>query len=258
MPIIDTHSHIFLEEFDADRQGVVERAAKAGINYHIFPNIDSSTSDRLLKISGESKNFYPLMGLHPTSVNSNLEEELKHVEKMLSTNTFWGIGEIGMDLYWDKTYIEQQKVAFSHQLKLAKKFKLPVAIHARNAFAEIFEIVDSEIDENLRGVFHCFTGTIDDYKRIAEYKTFKVGIGGVVTYKNGGVDKLLPYMDTSLLLLETDSPYLSPVPMRGKRNEPFNLTYIVAKIVEVLGYSEQKVKEITFANAVELFNLPIM
>lgn len=257
MVLIDTHSHLFAEEFNSDRVGVLKKADDAGIRYHVMPNVDSSTTDQLLKVSKEFPQCFPLMGLHPTSVKADFESEILHVEAMLKHNKFYGIGEIGIDLYWDKTHIEQQKIAFRHQLRLAKKMKFPVVIHSRNSFDEIFEVVDSEVDSDLCGVFHCFTGNLEQYQHIKEYKTFKVGIGGVVTYKNGGVSNILHQIELNDILLETDSPYLSPVPVRGKRNESYNLMYIAIKVAEIYGLSVEDIAKQTYLNSLELFNLPI-
>ncbi|MGE0077690.1 MAG: TatD family hydrolase [Bacteroidales bacterium] len=257
MVLIDTHSHIFSEEFNSDRVEMLQRAHEAGVKYHVLPNVDSSTTQQLIDTAAKFSQCFPLMGLHPTSVNNGFEKELNHVDEMLQKHTFYGIGEIGIDLYWDKTYFEEQKVAFRHQLNLAKQYKLPVAIHSRNSFDEVLAIVDDEIDSNLSGVFHCFTGTVEQYRHIMEYQSFKVGIGGVVTYKNGGIADIIPRIDLSSILLETDSPYLSPVPVRGKRNESYNLIYIAIKIAELLGISVQDVAKQTFINTQELFKLPI-
>lgn len=257
MVLIDTHSHLFAEEFNSDRADVLKKAEDVGIKYHVMPNVDSSTTDQLLKVSKQHSQCFPLMGLHPTSVKADFEREILHVEAMLKHNKFYGIGEIGIDLYWDKTHFEQQKIAFRHQLRLAKKLKLPVVIHSRNSFDEIFEVVDSEVDSDLCGVFHCFTGSLEQYHHIKEYKTFKVGIGGVVTYKNGGVGSILHEIELQDILLETDSPYLSPVPMRGKRNESYNLIYIAIKVAEIFGLSVEDVAMQTYLNSQELFNLPI-
>ena len=257
MILIDSHSHIFAEEFNSDRADVLKRADEAGIKYHIMPNVDFSTSSQLIDTVKQFPNCFPLMGLHPTSVKNDFEKEIAHVEEMLQKHKFYGIGEIGIDLYWDKIHFEEQKIAFKHQLKLAKKHNLPVVIHSRNSFDEIFEIVDKEIDSNLTGVFHCFTGSLDQYRHIQEYKNFKVGIGGVVTYKNGGLDKVLPNIQISDILLETDSPYLSPVPVRGKRNESYNLIYIAIKTAEILGLSVQDIAKQTVVNTTDIFKLPI-
>jgi len=256
MIFADSHSHIFDNVFDSDRAEVIARAAAVGVKFHILPNIDSTYSDRVMEVAETFKGIcFPLIGLHPTSVTENFEDELDHVGKMLQKSTFYGIGEIGIDLYWDKTYFEQQKIAFSHQLKLAKKFGLPVVIHSRNSFDEIFEIVDQENDPSLRGVFHAFTGSYDQYKRVIDYGGFKVGIGGIVTYKNGGIDKVVAQMNLSDILLETDSPYLTPVPKRGQRNEGQNIVIIAQKISEILSIPLNEVARITTQNTLELFNI---
>ncbi len=256
MIFVDSHSHIFDNVFDIDRAEVIERAAAVGVKFHILPNIDSTYSDRVIDVSETFKGIcFPLIGLHPTSVAENFEAELAHVDQMLQKATFNGIGEIGIDLYWDKTYIEQQKIAFRHQLKVAKKLGLPVVIHSRNSFDEVFEIVDQENEPSLRGVFHAFTGSFDQYKRVIDYGGFKVGIGGIVTYKNGGIDKVVANMDLSDILLETDSPYLTPVPKRGQRNEGQNIIIIAQKISEILSIPLEEVAKITTRNTLELFNI---
>lgn len=256
MIFVDSHSHIFDKDFDSDRAAVIARAADAGIMYHILPNIDSTYSERVLEVARTYKGIcLPLIGLHPTSVNIDFENELAHVERMLEKETYFGIGEIGIDLYWDKTFVEQQKIAFRHQLKLAKKLKLPVVIHSRNSFDEILEIVDQENDLNLRGVFHAFTGTLNQYNHIIGYGGFKIGIGGIVTYKNGGLDKVVAEMDLSHIVLETDSPYLTPAPKRGQRNEGQNIIIIAQKISEILSIPMEEIANITTQNSFELFNI---
>jgi TatD DNase family protein len=256
MIFVDSHSHIFDKDFDSDRAEVITRAAVAGVKYHILPNIDSTYTSKVLAVARDFKNIcFPLIGLHPTSVDHNFEQELSHVDEMVQSNNFYGIGEIGIDLYWDKTYLAQQKIAFRYQLRLAKKLRLPVVIHSRNSFDEIFEIVDQENDAQLTGVFHSFSGTLDQYNHIIEYGGFKIGIGVIVTYKNSGVDKVVASMDISNILLETDSPYLTPVPKRGQRNEGQNLIYIAQKISELLDIRLEDVAKITTNNAFELFKL---
>jgi TatD DNase family protein len=254
--LVDTHTHIFLNDFDGDRQRVIARARDAGVQFMVLPNIDSTSVDALLGVANEFSGYcMPLMGLHPTSVKEDFENELALVENHFAQHKFWGVGEIGIDLYWDKTFLDQQKLAFRHQLKLAKNYGLPVVIHSRNSFDEILEIVDQEIDPTLKGVFHSFSGTLSNYHHIMEYQTFKIGIGGVVTYKNGGVDKVVEHMDLQSIVLETDSPYLSPVPMRGKRNESANLTFIALRVAQILQLEVEQVAEITTQNAVSLFSL---
>jgi len=258
MIFVDSHSHIFDKDFDSDRLEVIKRASEQGVKYHVLPNIDSTYSDRVLEVARDYKGIcFPLIGLHPTSVSENYEAELLHVDNMLKKEKYYGIGEIGIDLYWDKTYLEQQKIAFRHQLKLAKKNGLPVVIHSRNSFDEIFEIVDQENDSSLRGVFHAFTGTFEQYQRIIEYGGFKVGIGGIVTYKNGGLDKVVTKMNLSDIILETDSPYLTPVPKRGQRNEGQNIILIAQKISEILGLPLEEIAKVTTVNSLELFKIEI-
>lgn len=256
MQLIDSHTHIFADEFNHDRSEVIQRAKDAGVIAMVMPNINGQSVDSLLSVTKQYPNYcFPCMGLHPTSVKGNFENELASVQSWLEKEKFYAVGEIGIDLYWDRTFLEQQKEAFRQQLKLAKKFRLPVVIHARNSFNEIFEIVDNENDETLSGVFHSFSGSLADYKHIMNYGNFLVGIGGIVTYKNGGVDKVLQDIDLAKVILETDSPYLSPVPQRGKRNESTNLVFIADKIAEIKGISVQNVASITTANAVKLFSL---
>lgn len=256
LTFVDTHTHIFVDEFNGDRHQVIERARQAGVRLMVMPNIDSKSVDSLLHTANQYKGYcIPLMGLHPTSVKDDYEQELEVVEKSFKQNAFYGVGEIGIDLYWDKTFIEQQKVAFRHQLKLAKRMGLPVVIHSRNSFDEILEIVDQEMDSTLKGVFHSFSGTLAHYQHIVHYKSFMVGIGGVVTYKNGGVDKIVEHMDINHILLETDSPYLSPVPVRGKRNESSNIVYVAQRVAELLGVDLKDVADITTKNALALFSL---
>lgn len=258
MIFVDSHSHIFDNAFDLDRAEVIANAAALGVKYHILPNIDSTYSERVIRTANTFKGqCFPLIGLHPTSVSESYEEELRHIEKILKKEIYFGIGEIGIDLYWDKTYFEQQKIAFRYQLELAKKLNLPVVIHSRNSFDEIFEIVDHENDSNLRGVFHAFTGSYDQYKHIVGYGGFKVGIGGIVTYKNGGVDKVVAQMDLEHILLETDSPYLAPVPKRGQRNESQNIVIIAQKISEILNIPIEEVAKTTTQNSLDLFKIKV-
>ena len=256
--LIDTHSHIYSGEYNGEIGEVIKRSLDQGVNKILLPNIDSSSIKMMLDLSDKYPGIcFPMSGIHPTSVKDDFQEELEVIEFWLTNRKFYGIGEIGIDLYWDKTHFEQQKIAFRHQLRLAKKFNLPVVIHSRNSFDEIFEIVDEEIDSTLKGVFHCFTGDTEQYKHIQEYKTFKVGIGGVVTYKNGGISNILHEISLNNILLETDSPYLSPVPVRGKRNESYNLIYIAIKVAEIYGLSVEDIAKQTYINSQEIFNLPL-
>ena len=255
MQLVDTHCHLFSEEFDADRAEVIERAKSLGVSYFLLPNIDSATIEPLYKTCTDFENVcLPMMGLHPTSVKENYREEMKRIEQELDGRKFIAIGEIGLDYYWDLTFKDQQIEVFRTQLKWAKEKKLPVAIHTRNSFEDAIRIVEEEKDENLRGVFHCFSGTALDAQR-AIGVGFYLGIGGVVTFKNGGLDKILPEISISSVVLETDSPYLAPVPYRGKRNESSYLREIVARVSEILDRPAEEIATLTTANAFKLFNL---
>jgi TatD DNase family protein len=247
---IDTHTHIFSKEFDYDRPQAIERAKNDGVISMILPNIDSTSTRQMLDVCNQNKAYcFPCIGLHPTSVKENFNSELEHVESQLSTQSFIAVGEIGIDLYWDKTYIEQQRQAFRKQLQLAKEYNLPVIIHSRNSFDQIFEIVEQENAPTLKGVFHSFTGNFEQYQKAVSFGGFYVGIGGVVTYKNGGVDKIVSQMDVNHILLETDSPYLSPVPLRGKRNESANIVLIAEKVSQLLEIPLDDVAQFTTSNA---------
>ena len=255
--IIDTHAHLYAEEFSEDQTEVFIRAAAAGVHYFLLPNINSESIPLMEKLIKEQKNTIPMMGLHPSYVKENWMEELKIIETHLFKNPskYCAVGEIGMDLFWDKTFIEAQKIVFQTQISWAKKLKLPIAIHARDAFDEIFEILDEENDEFLKGVFHCFTGSKEQATKILDYGGFKLGIGGVITYKNSGLTEVLNSVELKHLVLETDAPYLSPAPFRGKRNESSYLSYIIEKISGIYKLSDTIIAEVTSQNAIELFQL---
>ena len=255
--IIDTHAHLYAEEFSEDQTEVFTRAAAAGVHYFLLPNINSESIPLMEKLIKEQKNTIPMMGLHPSYVKENWMEELKIIETHLFKNPskYCAVGEIGMDLFWDKTFIEAQKIVFRTQISWAKKLKLPIAIHARDAFDEIFEILDEENDESLKGVFHCFTGNLEQAAKILDYGGFKLGIGGVITFKNSGLTEVLNSIELKHLVVETDAPYLSPVPFRGKRNESSYLSYIIEKISGIYKLSDAKIAEVTSQNAIELFQL---
>ena len=255
--IIDTHAHLYAEEFSEDQTEVFTRAAAAGVHYFLLPNINSESIPLMEKLIKEQKNTIPMMGLHPSYVKENWREELKIIETHLFKNPskYCAVGEIGMDLFWDKTFIEAQKIVFRTQISWAKKLKLPIAIHARDAFDEIFEILDEENDESLKGVFHCFTGSIEQATKILDYGGFKLGIGGVITYKNSGLTEVLNSVELKHLVVETDAPYLSPAPFRGKRNESAYLSYIIEKISGIYKLSDAIIAEVTSQNAIELFQL---
>lgn len=255
--IIDTHAHLYAEEFSEDQTEVFTRAAAAGVHYFLLPNINSESIPLMEKLMKEHKNTIPMMGLHPSYVKENWMEELKIIETHLFKNPskYCAVGEIGMDLFWDKTFIEAQKIVFRTQISWAKKLKLPIAIHARDAFEEIFEILDEENDEFLKGVFHCFTGSKEQATKILDYGGFKLGIGGVITFKNSGLTEVLNSIELKHLVVETDAPYLSPAPFRGKRNESSYLSYIIEKISGIYKLSDAIIAEVTSQNAIELFQL---
>ncbi|MDG2368445.1 MAG: TatD family hydrolase [Flavobacteriaceae bacterium] len=253
--MIDTHTHLYLNQFKDDVDLVIERAKNAGIDKFIFPAIDSSHFKDMHELRNRyPENIYLMSGLHPVSVKDNYKEELNLVLKSLETHNYVAIGEIGIDLYWDKTFLKQQQEAFEFQIRLAVSNNLPIVIHCRDGFDEIFEILDAEKCSKMRGIFHCFTGTLEQAVR-ATNLGFKLGIGGVVTFKNGRIDKFLNKIDIKNIVLETDAPYLSPVPHRGKRNESFYVTYVLKKISELYGLNEQEIAKITSKNALEIFNI---
>lgn len=253
--LIDTHSHIYSEEFIRDRDEALQRAYSSGVKKIILPNIDSGSIKHMLDLADAYPHLcYPLMGLHPTSVDEDYKDELQAVEYWLEKRKFYGIGEIGIDLYWDKKFVNEQKEVFRHQIKLAKKYDLPIIIHVRNSFDETLEIVEQEQDGSLRGVFHCFGGDEVEAKKVVDLG-FLLGIGGVLTFKNSSLDEVVKTVDIQNLVLETDAPYLSPVPKRGKRNESAYLVYIAQKLAEIYELSVAEVAEITTSNARNLFGI---
>ena len=262
MNLIDTHTHLYLKEFKNDRKEVIERAVKAGVSKFFLPNIDSHSIPDIFRLVREYPgNCFPMMGLHPCSVNEHYQQELQVVEYWLEKkNTepddrdkFYAVGEIGIDLYWDKTFYIQQHDAFKKQIDLAKKYKLPIVIHTRNAFEETFDAVKKKNEDSLRGIFHCFSGTIEQANQVIALGGFKLGIGGVVTFKNSGLDNVVKEIALEHLVLETDSPYLAPVPHRGDRNESSYLSHVVQKIAELKSLSTDDVARITSANAELIF-----
>lgn len=251
--LIDTHSHIYSEDFTQDRDEALQRAYDSGVKKIVLPNIDSGSIRHMLDLSDAYPHFcYPLMGLHPTSVDEDYEEELQAVEYWLEKRKFYGIGEIGIDLYWERKFKNEQISAFRHQLKLAKSKNLPVVIHVRNSFDETYKVVKEEQDGSLKGIFHCFTGSKKEAKKVVELGMF-LGIGGVLTFKNSNLSDVLKKVDIKNLVLETDSPYLSPEPKRGKRNESAYLTYVAQKVADIYGLPIGEVAEITTANARKIF-----
>ena len=255
MQIIDTHTHLYLKQFKKDIDEVIKRAINIGVDKFIFPAIDSSYLKQMHDLKSKySKNIYLMSGLHPVSVKENYKDELGLVVKSLIDHNYVAIGEIGIDLYWDKTFLKQQQDAFEFQIRLAISNDLPIVIHCREGFDEIFEILDVEKCENLRGIFHCFTGTLDQAKRAINLG-FKLGIGGVVTFKNGGIDKFINQISINNIVLETDSPYLSPVPFRGKRNESSYIKYVLSKLSELYGVSEDELAKLTTENSKKIFRI---
>ena len=254
MNLIDTHTHLFVTEFNEDRYDVINNALNSGVSKMILPGINSSYINLQLQIADAFPGIcFPAAGLHPSDINKDFEKELRIVENNIKTGRFIAVVEIGIDLYWNQTFKEEQKIAFEKQIILAKKHQLPVIIHVRDSFREVFEITDKHNDENLRGIFHSFTGTYEDAKKIINYGGFKIGINGIVTFKNSGLDKIVKQIELIHLVLETDSPYLSPVPKRGKRNESSHLIHIANKIAEIKEISIEELSEITNNNAVEIF-----
>lgn len=256
MNLIDTHSHLFLEEFSEDLPLVIERAQNAGVRFVFMPNIDSSTIESMLKVCDKYPDFcFPMIGLHPTSVNADYKKELDVVLAELSANRkrYIAIGEIGMDLYWDKTFLKEQQIAFATQLDFALEFDLPVVIHCRNAFEHIFNILDEYKHTTLRGVFHSFMGTEADVEYILDNTNFYFGVNGVVTFKNSSLPAVLPLIPLNKIVLETDAPYLAPVPHRGRRNESAYIKDTLIKVSEIYQLPVDDVAQITSETALELF-----
>ena len=255
MLLTDTHTHLYSEKFDADRKEVIQRAIDAGISRFFIPAIDSSYTHKMYELeTAYPENMFLMMGLHPTSVKENYKEELKHVFDQLNKRKFVAIGEIGIDLYWDKTYLKEQQDAFQTQIKWAKEFKIPIVIHCRDSFDEIFEILEKEKGENLFGIFHCFTGTYEQAQRAIDYN-MKLGIGGVVTFKNGKIDQFLHKIPLKNIVLETDAPYLAPTPHRGKRNKSSYLLLIAQKLADIYQVDVKTIAEITTQNSIDLFGV---
>jgi TatD DNase family protein len=251
---IDTHTHLYSAEFNDDRSEMIQRSLTNGVEKLLLPNIDIESIEGMHQLVKDyPTNCYAMMGLHPGYVKEDWEQQLAIIKDYLFKGNYIAVGEIGIDLYWDKTFIEEQKSAFSQQVNWAKELNLPIVIHAREAFQEIFDILDVLHDDRLRGIFHCFTGDADQAKKALSYKGFKLGIGGVLTYKKAELDKVLENIDLRNIVLETDSPYLPPVPYRGKRNESSYLVHIAEKLADVYQISLKEVEEITTNNTFELF-----
>lgn len=255
MIITDTHTHLYSEAFDEDRKEVVQNAIDAGVERFFIPAIDSTYTASMLELEKAfPDNIFLMTGLHPTHVKESYKEELAHVEEMLSNRKFYAIGEIGIDLYWDKTFLEQQQEAFRVQINLAKKYKLPIVIHCRDAFDEVFEVLEAEKGNDLFGIFHCFTGTLEQAHKAVSYN-MKLGIGGVVTFKNGKIDTFINQFNLKHIVLETDSPYLAPVPYRGKRNESGYIMKVLEKLSIIYGMPIEDIAAITTQNSKDVFGI---
>jgi len=255
--MIDTHAHIYSSKFDEDRDEVVDRAEKKGVKYLLLPNIDLDSIGPMIDLCNSHKNCIPMMGLHPCSIDAGYSNTLEkiRIELFNSKEQYIAVGEIGIDLYWDQKYVQEQSDAFRLQIQWAKELKLPIVIHARESYPEIFAVLDEENDSNLKGVFHCFSGTESDAAHILSYGGFKMGIGGTITYKKSKLPDVIKNIALEHILLETDSPYLAPRPFRGKRNESSYLSFVVTKLSEIYECSESQIIERTTLNAEELFNI---
>jgi len=255
MLLTDTHTHLYSEEFEADREAMMQRALDAGVRRLFVPSIDSSYTQQMYELESQYPGeVFLMMGLHPTYVKDNHLEELAHVEQQLEMHRFYAVGEIGIDLYWDKSRLKEQQYAFSHQIKLAKKFGLPINIHCRDAFDEVFEVLESEKGSDLFGIFHCFTGSYEQAQKAIGYN-MALGIGGVSTFKNGKIDQFLADIPLEHIVLETDAPYLAPVPYRGKRNESAYVMIVAQKLAELYGVTVEKIAAQTTANSQRIYGI---
>lgn len=255
--MIDTHSHLFVEEFTEDLNQVIDRARKVGVERIFMPNIDDTTLDEMLDVCSRFPDYcYPMLGFHPTSVDLASMPKVKAMKKMLvAGHPFIAIGEVGLDLYWDKTYLHEQQQVLDEQIQWALEWDLPLVIHCRDAFAELFDVLCPYKDTSLRGVFHSFTGTVDEVMKLMEYSRFMVGINGVVTFKKSTLPEALRQVPLERLVLETDSPYLAPVPFRGKRNESSFVKMVAVKLAELYGREIGEVERQTTENALKVFKI---
>ncbi|GLR16657.1 TatD family hydrolase [Portibacter lacus] len=254
---IDTHAHLYLEQFEEDIDLLIELILEAEVNHVYLPNVDSSTYESMMELAGEyPEMLHPMIGVHPCSIKENYKDELKFAREKLESEKFVGIGEIGIDLHWDKTFHKEQKEAFETQIEWSREMGLPFVIHSREALDETIETVTRMQDGNLKGIFHCFNGTEEQANKIKDVG-FLIGIGGVITYKNAGVKEELINLPLDMMVLETDSPYLSPTPFRGKRNQSNYIPIIAEQLAVTLDEKLEKVKEVTTKNALDLFNTPI-
>jgi len=254
--MIDTHTHLYSDQFDEDRDEVILNAINNGVDKLFLPNIDLESIDGMHALAKKyPNNCFPMMGLHPCSVGEDYKTVLNEMKTHLENNKYIAIGEIGMDLYWDKTLKNEQADALKVQIEWAKQMKLPIVIHVRDAFDEIFEVIDPLNDDTLTGIFHCFTGNIDQANKVLNYGGFKLGLGGVLTFKNSGLDKVVDQIDMEHLVLETDSPYLAPTPNRGKRNESVYVNLVAEKLATIKQLGLDEIDRITTQNALDIFKL---
>ena len=257
MKLIDTHNHLYLEDFDPEQEVLVNAARESGIDTLLLPTVDVETIGRMHDPCDRFPDFaYPMMGLHPTSVDGNYAGNLKTTESYLGKRTYCGIGEIGIDLYWDKTYLKEQKIVFEEQLRWSIDLDLPVAIHTREAYSEVLDSIHKVGADKLKGVFHSFTGTKDELEEIGKLKNFKLGINGVITFKNSKLSETIQCTDMNHIVLETDAPYLAPVPYRGRRNEPVYIWKTAEKVADTFGLTLDETVQITRKNALDLFKIP--
>jgi TatD DNase family protein len=256
MKFIDTHTHIYSKEFDNDRPEIIKSAKEAGVQAILLPNIDSTSIEGINEISDKEPDFiYPMMGLHPTSVGSNYVKEMQIIESALAKRTYYAIGEIGIDLYWDKSHLKEQKTVFEEQLRWSIDKKLPVSIHTRESLEEVLDSMYKVGIDHLRGVFHCFGGTIPEWDEISKLSSFYAGIGGIITFKKDKITETLKHIPIERVVLETDAPYLAPVPYRGKRNEPAYIIEVAKKVAACYEMTIENISKYTVQNALDLFNI---
>lgn len=254
--MIDTHSHIYLPDFDEDRADILKRARETGIENILMPNIDGQSIRPMMRVEEQNPGYcYSMMGLHPTSVKGDYEEQLANIKYWLDQRDFIAVGEIGIDLYWDKTWEREQRAVFRKQIQWAKEKEIPVVIHVRDAFDAVFQELDKVYDKGLRGVFHSFSGSVKQMQRALEYSGFMLGINGIVTFKNSNLDIVLKEAGADRLLTETDAPYLAPVPYRGKRNQPAYMKNTLSKLAEIYNMAEEEMDILTTQNARKLFGI---
>ena len=255
--LIDTHAHLYLEQFNEDIDTVLENAIKMNVTKIFLPNIEKETTSSMLALCDSYPDMcYPMIGLHPCSVSESYEKELEHIIDELSKRKYYGIGETGIDLYWDKSFKDEQILCFERQIELAKQHDLPVIIHSRESLDLTIELIAKHQDGSLKGIFHCFNGTVEQCKKVLDVN-FMMGLGGVITYKNAGLDEMVKFLPFENMVLETDAPYLTPVPHRGKRNESAYVSLVASKVAEIKEVSLKEVIDITTINAANLFGIEV-